>query len=242
MEPPVAEDYLHLYNPQVQNHFGSIITFFDDLVDNKRYFKYDHPQPNETPIQDPVEFENRKLCVMVQTNRRSSQSNELFSERRKIAAFFPNDGEFDLYGGNDWNGFANWRGWWDYPKAKLLKNYKFVITYENMRNQRGYITERIFDALFAQCVPIYWGATNIADYIPKECFVDRMAFSSNEDLYQFMKSMDKKTFIAYLIAGQEYLKSPAFKNKFTPRSFGRSVAKTVADRIGFVSTKGPSAS
>ena len=41
-----------------------------------------------------------------------------------------------------------------------------------MRNVNGYVTEKIFDAFKAGCVPVYWGAENITKYVPAECFID----------------------------------------------------------------------
>lgn len=72
-------------------------------------------------------------------------------------------------------------------KAITLAKYKFCICYENMRDVKGYITEKIFDCFMAGCVPIYWGASNITDYIPADCFIDRRTFTSMEELYVFMK-------------------------------------------------------
>lgn len=34
-------------------------------------------------------------------------------------------------------------------------------------NTRDYVTEKVYDALAAGCVPIYMGAANIASYIPQ---------------------------------------------------------------------------
>lgn len=31
-----------------------------------------------------------------------------------------------------------------------------------------YVSEKVYDALIAGCVPIYWGAPNIQDFIPHE--------------------------------------------------------------------------
>ena len=37
---------------------------------------------------------------------------------------------------------------------------------------------------------------NIEKYIPNDCFIDRSNFSSNDELYKFMKSMTEKEFVA----------------------------------------------
>ena len=42
-------------------------------------------------------------------------------------------------------------------KVDLLKNFTFNIAFENLV-QTGYVTEKLFEALLAGCIPIYWGA------------------------------------------------------------------------------------
>lgn len=45
-------------------------------------------------------------------------------------------------------------------KIKWLENYKFNICFENS-SFPGYLTEKLFDAYQAGCVPIYWGDTSL---------------------------------------------------------------------------------
>jgi hypothetical protein len=51
-----------------------------------------------------------------------------------------------------------------------------------MRDEPGWITEKIFDCMRADCVPVYWGASNVLDYVDPEAFVDRRRFASNSEL------------------------------------------------------------
>lgn len=41
-------------------------------------------------------------------------------------------------------------------KIAYLRSFKFILCPENSNN-KGYVTEKIFDAVRAGCVPIYWG-------------------------------------------------------------------------------------
>ena len=41
-------------------------------------------------------------------------------------------------------------------KVKFLKKYKFAIVFENS-SYPGYTTEKIYHAMLANCIPIYWG-------------------------------------------------------------------------------------
>jgi alpha(1,3/1,4) fucosyltransferase len=42
-------------------------------------------------------------------------------------------------------------------KFETISNYKFCFSYENTDNYPGYVTEKVFDAWMAGCIPIYWG-------------------------------------------------------------------------------------
>lgn len=48
-------------------------------------------------------------------------------------------------------------------KIEWLKTYKFNICFENS-SYPGYLTEKLFDAFLAGCVPIYWGDTSLNIY------------------------------------------------------------------------------
>ncbi|GAB5366655.1 hypothetical protein AAMO2058_001162200 [Amorphochlora amoebiformis] len=58
---------------------------------------------------------------------------------------------------------------WDMA-VHTFQSYKFVITFEN-RQLKGYVTEKIMNALLAGVVPIYFGAPDIGKYINKKRFV-----------------------------------------------------------------------
>ncbi len=58
---------------------------------------------------------------------------------------------------------------WD-AAVETYKRYKFVITFEN-RQRRGYVTEKIMNALLAGVVPIYFGAPDVGKYLNTNRFV-----------------------------------------------------------------------
>lgn len=208
-EPPIVMP--HFYKPRYTKIFSKIFVMFDDVVDNKNYLKFYYPQPRQEMIDDVLSFEEKKLCVLIAGNKKSPHPKELYSERKKIISFFEqfHPDEFDLFG-RGWEGFASYRGSVK-SKWETLKYYRFCICYENMKDQVGYITEKIFDCFVGGCVPVYWGADNIADYVPSSCYIDRKCFGSNEELYDFLKAMDKETYEAYISSIKEYLASPQAK-------------------------------
>eukprot|EP00775_Hariotina_reticulata_P009873 gene9873-10031_t len=49
--------------------------------------------------------------------------------------------------------------------TKLSRRYKFCLAMENTI-EMDYITEKVYHALESGCIPIYYGAPNVNDYIP----------------------------------------------------------------------------
>ena len=50
-------------------------------------------------------------------------------------------------------------------KIGTFAKYKFCLTFEN-NLVRDYVTERLFDAFVAGCLPVYFGAPNIRELLP----------------------------------------------------------------------------
>lgn len=205
-EPPVILP--HIYHPFMTAHFGKIFVMLDNFVDNKNYFKFFYPQPRFKMIEDVPDFTHKKFSTLISCNKDADHPLSLYGERRNVITFFAKlaPGEFDLYG-HGWEGYRDWKGTVPH-KWEVLKNYKFAFCYENMKEQTGYISEKIFDCFVGGCVPIYWGASNISDNIPKECFIDRRDFASQYELYHFLKKMDEKTYKNYIENIKIYLSSP----------------------------------
>jgi hypothetical protein len=197
-----------MYLPRVHNWFSQIFTWDDSLVDEKRYFKFYYPVLKEMVEAVPT-FEEKKFCTLVATNLCSKYKQELYSEREKIIHFFEAIGEkgFEFYG-HRWDPkvHSSYRGAVA-DKLGTIKQYRFSICYENTRDAPGYITEKIFDCFAAGTVPVYWGASNVDQYVPKDCFIDRRAFASNEELYQFLKGMSKEAYQGYLERIKAFLAS-----------------------------------
>jgi alpha(1,3/1,4) fucosyltransferase len=201
-----------MYNKALHDCFSRVYTWDDDLVDRRHYFKFFYPVLSPMLEKIPA-FEEKKLCTLVSgchllgKDFAKKYPSELYSERRKAVLFFEAKQEngFDLYG-RGWDKAINpsYKG----PisdKIDVIKNYRFSICYENCREVKGYITEKIFDCFAAGNVPIYWGASNITDYIPKDCFIDRRDFASMEELYLFMKNRKKAQYEGYISRIRHFL-------------------------------------
>ncbi|OHD13528.1 MAG: hypothetical protein A2Y41_06530 [Spirochaetes bacterium GWB1_36_13] len=111
-------------------------------------------------------------------------------------------------------------------KKEMLEKYKFSICYENAKDIPGYITEKIFDCFLAGCVPVYWGAPNVTDFIPENSFIDKRKFKTYEDLYLFLKSMDEDTYLEYLKNIELFLNSEKGR-LFSAENFVETVIKEI---------------
>jgi alpha(1,3/1,4) fucosyltransferase len=216
-----------MYLPKIRNCFSQIYTWDDSLVDGKTHFKFYYPVLLPM-IEEIVPFEEKKLCTLVASNLKSHFKNELYSERKKAIRFFEQIGEegFEFYG-RRWDPleYPSYRGMIS-DKIGTIKNYRFNICYENTKETPGYITEKIFDCFAAGTVPIYWGASNIDEYIPMDCFIDRNAFNSMEELYRFIKAMSKEDYEGYLARIRTFLTSDIAK-RFTMDQLGEDFYRSV---------------
>lgn len=221
-EPPLIAP--RHYDKNFARFFTKIFLLCDDCADNSKYFKFFYPQPELKMVSEVVPFKQKKLCTLI-CGYRPHTTGDLYGFRIAAVSFFENHAPhtFDHYG-LSWPQSKCYRGSIKHKKP-VLKNYKFCLCYENSRHN-GYVTEKIFDAMVAGCVPIYLGAYNITNYIPKECFIDRAQFRSNYDLYNFMQNITEQEYNNYLAAIRNYLSSPPAQ-KFSVEYF----VKTICDLL-----------
>ena len=115
-------------------------------------------------------------------------------------------------------------------KFEAYGHGKFGICYENTKDLPNYITEKIFDCMIEGCVPVYWGANNVLDFIPKACFIDRRDFANTADLHDFLVAMDGASYgqyqanIAHFLAGSQ-------ADPFRAESFVNRVVKAITQDL-----------
>lgn len=208
------------YTKETIDLYDKVFTWYDNIVDNKKIFKY--YLGNKLPDY-AITSERKKLSCMIASNKYSDVNNEKYSTRREIINYFnkyyPND--FDLYG-YGWNNSYVYKG----PiKSKLntYLEYKFVFCMENAKYD-GYVTEKIFDALFSGCVPIYFENKELPDNIYIK--IDKSDLYSMDKLYKYLKEMPEEEYMNYLKNISDYVLSKDIK-KYS----GETFANTIADEI-----------
>lgn len=218
-EPPIVNpfNYMRIFH----FFFTKVYTTNDTMVDNKKYFKIRFPQSSVGIKTRAKKFKKKKFLTLINSNKSSFSpfkllspfSKELYTERIKSIEFFEQtlSKDFYLYG-RGWNKkkkynlseiFFGYKKYISYKggvsnKSALLSNFKYCLCFENLTNVDGYITEKIFDCFKSKCVPIYWGASNIEKYIPKECFIDFRDFRDYKRLLNYLHSIDEKRYNTFI--------------------------------------------
>lgn len=177
-------------------------------TDGRRFFKsgFAHAFPKAI---SRYPFNDRKLCTLVAGNKSVSHPLELYSARREAIDWFEEHapGDFDYYGVGWERPYLRggiptkvlrrlklvpflpkapsfcFKGAVDSKQATMEK-YRFSICFENAREIPGYITEKLFDSLFAGCIPVYWGAPNIADHVDRDCYIDFRNYLDAKDPFK----------------------------------------------------------
>lgn len=237
-EPPTVNS---LNTPEgfklLEQVFPYLLTWNPEWVDNKRIFKRNIPYYFEMH-RSCITFAEKKLVTAISANKHSHYRDELYTERNDAYLFFEKQhpDEFDFYGVL-WNGKEHpcYKGTVK-NKADIFHQYRFAICYENTRTNKDYITEKIWDCLHAQIVPIYAGASNITDYIPEDCFIDFYKFDSYEKLYQFIHEMKEQEHQSYLDAGERLLQDKDVRWNFSGERYGELILDAVSHEIDFKPT------
>lgn len=115
-------------------------------------------------------------------------------------------------------------------KSTILGNYTFALCFENSI-LKGWITEKIFDCFFAGTIPIYLGAPDIEDYIPRGCFIDMRNFPDYQSLHKYLKSLTPAEIDGYRLRAREFLASPQYE-PFTKRSFANLFREIIQEDAG----------
>jgi len=77
-------------------------------------------------------------------------------------------------------------------KIKVLAKFKFVLAFENTNKYRDWVTEKIIHAFLAGSVPVYWGASNIDEWLPgPHSAIIAKDFSSPQKLAEYLLMLDR---------------------------------------------------
>jgi len=213
------------------------------------------PWPQQWPsaATERIDFSPRKnRVVLINANKVSFLPGELYSLRRACLAKFDS---IDLFG-QGWNMsfgekqkhylsnllialksgqlprfsggryfFRNYENWKGAPvdKREIAKSYKFALVIENSKE---FITEKLFDAFFSGCIPVYVGPNLDEFEIPNTLYVQAQDnLISIELAIESAKQID---YIKWEVIKDEWLSKVNVKDIWS----ADSVNKRIASEIG----------
>jgi hypothetical protein len=106
--------------------------------------------------------------------------------------------------------YVTWRGPVD-DKIELLTRTRYCLAHENCRDLQGYVTEKLFDAFRAGCVPVYVGPKEIAELVPTNCFIDGREFATPAALDAHLRTIDDAAYRGYQERIRDFLLSEQAK-------------------------------
>lgn len=231
MEPPVTAPRLYRALPELTAAFERVYvhnTFGDGYslkgVDQSRLHKFHWPQPYMHVLEPHWSNSARqdRIVVINGNHMPRSFSGELYSKRIEAMASLAKDGFVDLYGRGWekwWSPESMWPAYWKNrrtllsihrgscrSKIETLSQYRFCLCFENMAMQ-GYVTEKIFDCLYAGTIPLYLGAKDIENLIPSDAYVDCRRFGSWNEMREAAMKMTTQEIQAMREAGRAFLEN-----------------------------------
>ena len=231
------------FDPALHTQFEKVFTWHDGFTDHggSKYVKIRVPQSfgSGGPEKKEEAGSNRRgfACMIAshKTGGPTPDPRELYTARIDTLQWFAlrAPGQLDLYGPG-WDGADLWKG--VIPpggKRAVMANYDFSICYENARNIPGYVTEKIFDSMMAGCIPIYWGAPNIHDYVPCKTYIDRLSFHTHEAMLRYLTAlrMNPDAVNVHRNAIREFLGSSSLIQPWTIETFVDTLLKGIVGSV-----------
>jgi len=230
--------------------FENVFTWSDDLVSKSPKFIKINAHSYIENKEIPKNIDKKFFLTLIASNKKSTHPMELYTERLKVISWYEKNHPelFDLYG-HAWDEYvfplnnnslryfnSRWLRWirkvvapkrssWKgrvAVKKDTLSKYKFSLAFDNAKGINGYILEKIFDVFFAGTVPIYYGAPNIDQHIPDNCYIDYTKFNSIDSLHKFLTNMDDECYMEYLLNIENFLQSEKVY-KFSDEYFTKTV-------------------
>jgi hypothetical protein len=116
------------------------------------------------------------------------------------------------------------------PKESTLTyigRYRYYFAFENHASDYGLISERIWDALWGDTVPVYRGHSGLDQFIPRECYIDARQFKKPKEMLDWLWRTPEATWEKYHTAGREFIRSSAVE-KFLPEAFAERFIRQIA--------------
>lgn len=238
-------DGVFTWNPDILSLPNSTQIFIPNQIRNEKFSSF-----RDRPI----------FSCLINANKSfpSALSNDLYRERLNVIRWYQDHAPdyFSLYG-LGWNKpaaaltpadklrrrfkrlatqiygykpFPSYRGAIE-NKADIYSKAKFAYCYENVADLPDYITEKIFDAFFSGCVPIYWGSNTVQNYIPSSCYIDRTQFRSTQAVHTYLLGISEERYQEYQYQITQFLLG-SVAQRFDIRTYTNTIITKISLDLG----------
>jgi alpha(1,3/1,4) fucosyltransferase len=114
-------------------------------------------------------------------------------------------------------------------KRDVISQYRFSYCYENTTSIPGYVTEKLFDVLRAGTVPVYLGAPETAQLLPKDIYIDRASFKDDEALYLYLSHMSEAEWMGYIKRGRHFIDDCDLRKPFSVENYAQVLVRGIMD-------------
>ncbi|QBN19859.1 glycosyltransferase family 10 domain-containing protein [Flavobacterium nackdongense] len=163
-----------------QNHFRlPLYSFYVELLGLL-------PKLTSIPTRDEARSIWRgktEFCCMVVSNPNSAKRLDFFRNLSKVKRVASGGAVLNNVGGKVPD------------KAAFIKDYKFVISFENS-SYDGYTTEKIMEPIYEDCIPIYWGNPLVSKDFNSARFLEYNSFQNEEELIARLLEIDQNEELA----------------------------------------------
>ena len=165
-----------------------------------------------------------KFCLFSVTNCSCEPRNQIFKELSKykfVDSCGPCMNNNIICPGGDRNFGSN-------EYCDFISNYKFMICFENKSNH-NYFTEKMIISFVCGTIPIYWGCSNIEEYVNMDAILYLPPNYTEKDMNKLIEK------IKYLDSNADAYKhmynSYLFKDGKLPHCFDINIIKLQIDNI-----------
>jgi hypothetical protein len=173
----------------------------DIYQSNYYYASIRSGKPRAAPARTSSTINRRIVCIATRKSARNEQVRlgrgfDLTALRAHIALAGHRIGKVDIYG-EGWPAGVTLgesrRGAWAVAKYKILARYAFNLCFENTL-LHYYCSEKLWQAIYCGCLPIYFGHDSIYEDFPRDSFVDYALLGTPNRLFELVDTMSPLEF------------------------------------------------
>jgi alpha(1,3/1,4) fucosyltransferase len=134
---------------------------------------------------EAVASSRREFCAFVVSNANPKRAGRRLAFFRRLSRYKRVDS-----GGKGMNNIGRVIAPGAEAKHDFLRNYKFNLCFEN-KAVEGYTTEKLVEAMWARCIPLYWGNPQVGREFNRRSFLSLHDYASEEAFLEAIAEIDR---------------------------------------------------